>query len=289
MSFRREPHKPRGGPDGGNGGRGGRVILEVDARVEDLSHFRAKAHFRARPGGHGEGANRDGRAGADVVIAVPSDTRVFRDEVEIARLREGDEPIQVARGGDGGIGNRAFRSSTNRAPRTTTPGEAGEATWLTLEFRLPIDVAIVGLPNSGKSSLLRALTGAPAAVAAYPQSTQQPELGTIEDDYGERRLIADLPGLDDAGQPRAHAHLEQLERAGILLHCVDADDPRDPLQRIALVRQGIERWRREDAREIVVATGGVPGFPPEWADLAVDLQPGGSGDVDTVLAAIEAL
>ena len=263
LSFRREPHKPRGGPDGGNGGRGGRVMLRVDPATEDLSHFRTRSHFSARPGGHGEGANKDGRGGADLVIAVPPDTRVFRDDVEIARLLDGDEPIQVAAGGRGGTGNRAFRSSTNQAPRTTTPGESGEATWITLEFRLDLAVAIIGLPNAGKSSLLRALTGAPAQIAAYPHSTRQPELGVISDEFGDRWLVADLPGLDDAGRPRTHSHLAQLERARVLLHCVDATDPRDGPERIALVREGIAEWRNDDAHELVVATGlpqaGVPG------------------------------
>ena len=285
MSFRREPHKPRGGPDGGNGGRGGRVMLQVDPTVEDLSLFGAKAHFRARSGGNGEGANRDGRSGEDLVIPVPPDTRVFRDDVEIARLSEGDEPIQVARGGDGGTGNRAFRSSTNQAPRRTTPGQAGEATWLTLEFRLPVAVALVGLPNSGKSSLLRALTGAPATVAAYPQSTRQPELGMLVDEDGEHWLVADLPGLDDAGRPRQSSFLGQLERAGLILHCVDATDPRDAEQRMALVRGGVAEYRDPDAQELVIATGCPAVEQPDWGDLAADVADG-AGDVSSVREAI---
>ena len=281
MSFRREPHKPRGGPDGGNGGRGGRVMLQVDPTVEDLSDFRARAHFRAGSGGNGEGANRDGRSGGDLVIPVPPDTRVFRDDLEIARLHQGDEPIQVARGGDGGVGNRAFRSSTNRAPRTTTPGQPGEATWLTLEFRLPVAVALVGLPNSGKSSLLRALTGAPATVAAYPQSTRQPELGVLVDDDGEPWLVADLPGLDDAGRPRRPSFLGQLERADVILHCVDASDPRDADERIALVRAGLAEYRDPEAQELVIATGCTADELPGWGDLAAEVSDGG-GDIGRV-------
>jgi GTP-binding protein len=285
MSFRREPHKPRGGPDGGNGGRGGRVVLRVDPTVEDLSYFRTKGHFRARSGGNGEGANKDGRSGEDVVILVPPDTRVFRDDVEIARVYEGDEPIQVARGGNGGTGNRAFRSSTNQAPRKTTPGERGEAAWLTLEFRLPVAAALVGLPNSGKSGLLRALTGAPATVAAYPQSTRQPELGILLDEDGERWLLADLPGLDDAGLPRTPSFLGQLERADVIVHCVDATDPRDPQERLAMIRDGIAEYRSDEGSEIVVATACPPDELPGWADLAADV-PEGTGDVQAVKEAI---
>jgi GTP-binding protein len=275
LSFRREPHKPRGGPDGGNGGRGGHVLLVVDPTADDLSFFRSHVHFTAPSGGHGEGSRRDGRSGEDLSVPVPPDTRVIRDGDLIARLTEPGQTIQVAQGGTGGIGNRAFRSSTNRAPRTTTPGEAGEATWLRLEFRLPADVAIVGLPNSGKSALLGALTGAPAAVAAYPHSTREPELGTMTDDYGERRLVVDLPGVDDAGRPRRHAHLEQLEHARVILHCVDATDPREPAERIALVRQAIAEHRPDGTRELVVATGCPPEERPDWADWALELADGG--------------
>lgn len=274
LSFRREPHKPRGGPDGGNGGRGGHIRLAVRSDVEDLSHFRSRVHYRGEPGGHGEGSRRDGGAGVDLIVAVPPDTRVARDGDRIAHLIDEGESVQVARGGDGGVGNRAFRSSTNQAPRTTTPGEQGEATWLTLEFRLPVDVALVGLPNSGKSSLLRSLTGAPAGVAAYPQSTREPELGMLEDEFGAQWLVVDLPGVDDRGLPRPRAHLEQLEHARILLHCVDASDPRDAEARIALVAGAVEPYARADARTVVVATGCPDDEKPPWADWAVDLADG---------------
>jgi GTP-binding protein len=274
LSFRREPHIPRGGPDGGNGGRGGGVVLVADEQVTDLSRFRHAVHHRGGPGGPGEGKARHGRAGADLVIAVPPGTRVLRDGHRIAELAAPGDRVPVARGGEGGVGNRAFRSSTNRAPRQTVPGAPGEATWLTLELRLPVDVAIVGLPNSGKSAVLVALTGAAATVAAYPHSTLEPALGPLEDDDGRLYLVADLPGLAADGTPRRDAHLEQLERASVVLHCVDASDPEPLEERIARARAGLAPFMPAGAIEIVVATGADPSDPPLGVDLAVEAADG---------------
>jgi GTP-binding protein len=274
LSFRREPHIPRGGPDGGNGGRGGGVVLVADEQVTDLSRFRHAVHHRGGPGGPGEGKARHGRAGADLVIAVPPGTRVLRDGHRIAELAAPGDRVPVARGGEGGVGNRAFRSSTNRAPRQTVPGAPGEATWLTLELRLPVDVAIVGLPNSGKSAVLVALTGAAATVAAYPHSTLEPALGPLEDDDGRLYLVADLPGLAADGTPRRDAHLEQLERASVVLHCVDASDPEPLEERIARARAGLAPFMPAGAIEIVVATGADPSDPPPGVDLAVEAADG---------------
>jgi GTP-binding protein len=198
--------------------------------------------------------------------------------------------VPVARGGDGGIGNRAFRSSTHRAPRTTVPGGAGEEAWLTLELRLPVDVAIVGLPNSGKSALLAALTGASPLVAAYPQSTREPAFGPLEDRDGNLHLVADLPGLAADGSPRADSHLEQLERARVVLHTVDASDPEPAEDRLARARAGLAGRLPAGAREIVVATAADPGDPPPWAGAAVEAEEGaGIGALrERVLAALEA-
>ena len=153
------------------------------------------------------------------MVPVPPGTRVLRDGHVIAELADAGDRVPVARGGDGGVGNRAFRSSTRQAPRNTTPGTAGEEAWLTLELRLPVDVGIVGLPNAGKSALLVALTGAAATVAPYPQSTREPAFGPLEDEDANLYLVADLPGLAGDGTPRRDAHLEQLERASVVLHC----------------------------------------------------------------------
>jgi GTPase len=271
MSFRREPKIPKGGPDGGNGGRGGRVLLVADDQVTDLSRFRHAVHHRAPNGGHGEGKNRHGASGPDLVVPVPPGTRVIRDGHTIAQLDAPGDSVPVARGGNGGVGNRAFRSSTHRAPRTTVPGAPGEEAWLTLEFRLPVDVAIVGLPNSGKSALLGALTGAAVVVAAYPQSTREPAFGPLEDADGVLYLVADLPGLDAEGAHRAHGHLEQLERARVLVHCVDAADPEPAADRIARAESGLTTFLPPDVTTILVATRAAePDAETGFADVVVD-------------------
>ena len=274
LSFRREPRTPRGGPDGGNGGRGGNVVLVADEQMTDLSRFRHAVHHRAASGGHGEGKARHGRAGGDLLVAVPPGTRVVRDGHRIAELTSAGDRVPVARGGEGGIGNRAFRSSTNQAPRTTVPGVAGEEAWLTLELRLPVNVGIVGLPNAGKSALLAALTGASAVVAAYPQSTREPAFGPLVDGDGNLYLVADLPGLAADGSPRADAHLEQLERARVVLHAVNASDPEPLAGRLARARAGLAGLVPPGAREIVVATGADPDDPPPGADAAVEAEEG---------------
>lgn len=270
MSFRREARTPKGGPDGGNGGRGGSVFVVADPTVEDLSHYKHVVHHKARPGQAGSGRRRHGKAGEDVDLAVPVGTRVIRDGAVIATLDEAGERAEVARGGDGGIGNFAFRSSTHQTPRESVPGTAGDETWLTLELRLAIDVAIVGLPNSGKSALLRALTGAPAVVAPYPRSTKHPMFGPLTDDYGALLLVVDLPGVDEQGDPRRDGHLEQLERARVVLHCVDASTDVSIPERLARVRRTLARFVADTANELVIATHADPDDPPPGVDHAVD-------------------
>jgi len=288
VSFRREARTPRGGPDGGNGGDGGSVILVADPGVEDLSRFRHAVHHRAARGAHGEGARRHGRAGPDLEVAVPVGTRVIRDDAVIASLDRPGDRAEVARGGTGGAGNWAFRSSTRQAPRESLPGTGGDAAWLTLELRLPVDVAIVGLPNSGKSALLRALTGAPSPVAAYPYTTTEPVLGPLEDEDGNLYLAADLPGVGADGEARQGSHLEQLERARVILHAVDASDQEPAATRIERVRAAVAPYRGPGARELVVATHGDLAEAPGLADAVVDAE-GGTGVAelrDRVLAAL---
>ncbi len=279
LSFRREPKIPRGGPDGGNGGRGGGVELVADLQVTDLSRFRHAVHHKADSGGHGEGKLRHGRSGRTLEVPVPPGTRVMRDGHVIAQLAAPGDRVAVARGGDGGVGNKAFASSTRRAPRTTTPGTDGEATWLILELRLPIDVALVGLPNSGKSALLVALTGAAATVAPYPQSTRDPAFGPLEDADGNLHLVADLPGLAADGTPRPDARLGQLERARVVVCCVEAADADDFAADLAAVRKGVAPFTPPHARELVVATpGDLLEVPPPGADRAVDSVSGAGVD-----------
>jgi GTP-binding protein len=276
LSFRRERRIPRGGPDGGDGGRGGSVVLLADERVEDLSRFRQAVHFRAQAGAPGAGARKHGRAGADLEVLVPPGTRIIRDGEPIATLERSGERVQVARGGGGGVGNHAFRSSTHRAPRETVPGRAGEKAWLRLELRLPIDVALVGLPNSGKSAVLRALTGAEVTVAPYPHSTVEPALGPLEDELGHLWFVADLPGLAADGTPRPDGELEQLERAQVIVHCVAAADPEPAAARLARARAGLTPYLPAGAAEIVVATGADLADAPAEADHAL-AAPTGAG------------
>lgn len=278
VSFRREARTPRGGPDGGNGGRGGSVFIVADATVEDLSHYRHAVHHKARPGQPGSGRRRHGKSGDDAVLAVPVGTRVIRDDEVIAVLDDSGQREEVARGGEGGIGNWAFRSSTHQAPRESVPGGPGDETWLTLELRLPVDVAIVGLPNSGKSALLHALTGAAVVEAPYPRSTKEPAFGPLEDDYGNVLLAVDLPGVDEHGRPRKDGRLGQLERARLIIHCVDASSD-EPIQgRVDMVRPTVSAVAPEDARELVVATHADPDNPPPGVDAAVDSATGAGID-----------
>lgn len=274
VSFRREANTPKGGPDGGNGGAGGSVILRADASTPDLRWYRHAVHHKAPAGEAGAGRKRHGRSGDDLVLPVPVGTRVLRDDQVIATLDTDGDTAEVARGGNGGIGNHAFRSSTHQRPRESVPATPGDETWLVLEMRLDLAAVIVGLPNSGKSTLLNALTGARSPVAAYPRTTRQPEFGPLEDEAGHLMTIADLPGVDEQGQPRPDGRLEQMERARVIIHCVDARDPSTVGDALAAVREGIAPFRREHQQEIVVATMATPGEEPDGVDYMVDAEAG---------------
>jgi GTPase len=233
-TFRHEAHVPRGGPDGGDGGRGGSVILIVDPGLTTLRDFRYRHHFRAESGGRGSGARRHGKAGADLVLAVPPGTGVFDDASEalVADLVETGQRASIARGGRGGLGNVHFATATHQAPRHAQKGEPGEERSLRLELRLIADVGLVGLPNAGKSTLLAALTAARPKIADYPFTTLEPNLGVMELAPGDERrpTIADVPGLIEgasSGAGLGHAFLRHVERTRVLVHVVDGTG-RDP-------------------------------------------------------------
>jgi GTP-binding protein len=231
VSFRREAHVPRGGPDGGDGGRGGDVIVVCDGSLRDLQAFRRRTHHRAGRGGHGEGALRHGADGDDLRIAVPPGTQITGEDDEEGGALEGRrwellEPggvVRVARGGSGGKGNKRFATATRQTPRFGERGLPGEEGWLSLRLRLLADVGLVGLPNAGKSSLLARLTRAAPKVADYPFTTLSPVLGVLETD--ERQLvIADIPGLIEgasAGAGLGHDFLAHIERTSLLVHVLD--------------------------------------------------------------------
>jgi len=239
ISFRREAHVPRGGPDGGDGGHGGDVVLVCDPSKRDLGALKGSKHFRAQRGRHGEGSNRQGGRGEDRVIPVPPGTQASAVDGSLIDLVAAGQRAVVAHGGRGGHGNRRFTTSTRQAPRFAENGSAGEADWIELQLKLLADVGLVGLPNAGKSSLLGRLTRAAPKVADYPFTTLSPALGTIE---GEDRqaVVADIPGLIEGaaeGAGLGHEFLAHVERCSMLVHLVDlAPIEGDPVANYETVR-----------------------------------------------------
>jgi GTP-binding protein len=229
VSFRREAHVPRGGPDGGDGGRGGNVVLFCDPSRRDLAWLHRAAHVRAGRGGHGQGKQRHGARGEDRVLPVPPGTEVAGLEGRRYDLVEPGQRAVVAAGGRGGQGNKRFATATRRAPRFAERGLEGEAGWIELRLKVLADVGLVGQPNAGKSSLLRRLTRASPKVAEYPFTTVEPVLGTLDSD--DRQLvIADIPGLIEGaarGAGLGHEFLAHAERCRMLVHLVDiaGEDP----------------------------------------------------------------
>ena len=223
VSFRREAHVPRGGPDGGDGGRGGDVVVVCDSSRRDLASLGRSKHFRGGRGRHGEGSRRHGERGEDRLVPVPPGTVVTGlDGSRIELLEEGQRAV-VAGGGAGGHGNKRFATSTRQAPRFAERGLSGESGWIELRLKLLADVGLVGLPNAGKSSLLSRLTRADPKVADYPFTTLEPVLGTLDAD--DRQLVlADIPGLIEGaaeGVGLGHEFLAHVERCRLLLHLVD--------------------------------------------------------------------
>ncbi len=226
LSFRREKYIERGGPDGGDGGDGGSVFLVAQAGLNTLADFRVARKFRAESGQPGAGRNKTGRSGADLDIAIPCGTVVHDIDTGelIGDLAAAGQRLKVAAPGRGGYGNTRFKSSINRAPRKTTPGTPGEARHLKLELKLLADVGLVGLPNAGKSTLLRALSAARPKVAAYPFTTLHPHLGVVTVGAQQSFVLADIPGLIEGaaeGAGLGMQFLRHLQRTTLLLHVVD--------------------------------------------------------------------
>jgi GTP-binding protein len=248
VSFRREAHVPRGGPDGGVGGKGGDVVLVAVSHQNTLLPLRYQPEHRADRGGHGGPGNRTGRDGSDRDVPVPPGTSAHDDgrgEWVGEVLRDGDRLV-VARGGRGGRGNRSFLSNRNRAPRESEPGQPGEERWLRLDLRLLADVGLLGLPNAGKSTLLARLSAARPKVADYPFTTLSPVLGVVVADE-QSFVAADIPGIIEGAHQGAGLGLQFLrhvERTRVLLHVVDASGTsgRDPADDLALVREEVRRF-----------------------------------------------
>ncbi|HEY8449912.1 MAG TPA: GTPase ObgE, partial [Bacillota bacterium] len=232
VSFRREKYVPRGGPDGGNGGRGGSVYAIADRNINTLIDYRFQRVYRAKDGEPGRGSQCNGRSAEDIYLRMPVGT-VITDLTTgelIADLSEHDQVALLAKGGEGGLGNEHFKSSTNRAPRQFTPGQPGESRSLYLELKVLADVGLLGMPNAGKSTFIRAVSAARPKVADYPFTTLQPNLGVVRVDTDRSFVVADIPGLIEGaaeGAGLGHQFLRHLARTRLLLHLVDIA-PLDP-------------------------------------------------------------
>ena len=223
VSFRREAHVPKGGPDGGDGGHGGDVVLRCEGSRRDLADFRRGGRFRGGRGGHGQGKQRHGARGEATVVPVPPGTEVIGLDGARADLVAPGQQVVVAHGGRGGHGNKRFATSTRRAPRFAEKGTAGESGWIELQLKLLADAGLIGLPNAGKSSLLGRLTRAEPKIAAYPFTTLEPVLGTIGGDE-RQAVLADIPGLIEGaagGAGLGHRFLAHVERCAMLVHLVE--------------------------------------------------------------------
>jgi GTP-binding protein len=253
MSFRREKYVPRGGPDGGDGGAGGSIYLIADEGKNTLVDFRYERLFRAQNGENGMGKQCSGRAGEDMLIRVPVGTMVYDTGTDesLGDMAKAGDRLLVARGGRFGLGNMNFKSSTNRAPRRTTPGEPGEVRDLRLEMRLLADIGVVGMPNAGKSSLIRAVSAARPKVADYPFSTLHPSLGVVRTGVDQSFVIADIPGIIEGAAEGAGLgvqFLRHVQRTRLLLHLLDvstADPDRDPAREFKTVQNELSKYSLE--------------------------------------------
>ncbi len=249
VSFRREKFVPRGGPDGGDGGKGGDVILVSSPRKRTLYDFKFRNHLKAKNGARGQGKNKSGRKGNDLIIEVPLGTLV-KDAETGKTLKDFTQPADafvVAQGGRGGLGNSHFKTSTHRTPRFSQPGEAGKLLRLKLELKLIADVGIIGLPNAGKSTLISKISAATPKIEAYPFTTIVPNLGVVYTQAEEPFVVADIPGLIEGAHEGAGLgtrFLKHIERTRILVHLIDASEiqPEDALSAYCTVIDELEKY-----------------------------------------------
>ena len=250
VSFRREKFIPMGGPDGGDGGRGGSVWLVADRNINTLVEYRYTRSFKARNGEGGRGSDCYGKGADDIVLKVPVGTVVQDDDTGeiLADLARDGQKALVARGGKGGLGNLHFKSSTNRAPRQSTPGEEGEKRRLHLELKVLADVGLLGMPNAGKSTFIRAVSAARPKVADYPFTTLHPNLGVVRVDSERSFVVADIPGLIEGaaeGHGLGHQFLRHLARTRLLLHLVDLapfDPGADPVREARAIVEELKKY-----------------------------------------------
>jgi GTP-binding protein len=264
LSFRREKHVPKGGPDGGDGGPGGDVVAIADPDLRDLSSFQRRRWIEAKRGGSGSGSGKHGASGEGVELRVPAGTQIFEDGRLVADLRSPGARIVLARGGAGGRGNRRFASATRQTPRFAEVGQPGEESDVELRLKLLADAALVGLPNAGKSSLLRRISNARPKVASYPFTTIEPVLGTVDAPDGRQLTVADVPGLIEGaseGVGLGHEFLAHLERARMLVHVIDA-----------AAEEPAEQWAQID-RELAAYGAGLDALPQIVVLNKTDLLP----------------
>ncbi|WP_457644502.1 GTPase ObgE [Persephonella sp.] len=262
VAFRREKYVRMGGPSGGNGGKGGDVIIMADKSLKTLMDFRYKKHFKAENGQHGSGSNKHGRNGKDLIIKVPVGTVVKDAETGeiIADLVYDGQKVVVAKGGKGGRGNTAFKTSTNQAPDYAEEGQPGEEKWIELELKLLADIGIIGFPNAGKSTLISVLSKAKPKIADYPFTTLTPVLGVLQLDYGKSVVIADIPGLIEGASKGAglgHEFLRHIERTKALIHLIDISDQkeRDPIEAFEIINKELEKYSPELVKKPQIVVG----------------------------------
>ena len=262
VSFRREKFVPKGGPDGGDGGRGGHVCFEAVSDKDTLLDFAGKHHWRAANGGYGQGSNKHGANGEDLVIRVPPGTLIYDEDLGLLLkdLNEIGTRVRVCRGGKGGRGNKAFATATHQTPREFQPGKPGQERNLRLELKLIADVGLVGLPNAGKSTLISRCSAARPKIASYPFTTLEPVLGIVELSDYRRFVMADIPGLIEGaseGVGLGHDFLKHIERTTVLVHILDVMpmDGSDPIANYRAIRGELERHSDVLAQkqEVVVA------------------------------------
>jgi GTP-binding protein len=249
VSFRREKYIPRGGPDGGDGGKGGDVIIKSSSHRRTLYPFRFKRQFKAQNGSPGQGKQKTGKNGDDLIIEIPPGTLITDEETNeiIKDFTQPDLTYVIAKGGRGGQGNTRFKTATHRAPRFAQPGEPGNLLKLKLELKLLADVGVIGLPNAGKSTLISVISSATPKIADYPFTTLTPTLGVVKAGWGEPFVVADIPGLIEGahkGVGLGIRFLRHIERTRVLVHLIDIStvDPQNPLAEYEIINRELANY-----------------------------------------------